>query len=488
LPIFLVLLVITSAYGLSIFNDFIWDDYLNIVDNLFIQSVKNLPLVFSKHYLTAPSDLIFLAQQNVGAGEITYRPVVTLTYFLDFFIWRLHAYGYHLTNLLLHILNTFLVCSLAMKIRKNRIFALAAGLIFAAHPVQAEAVLIPAFREDLLACLFMLGSLLFYLHAKAEHKAGAFILSLLFYALGLFSKEMAITLPILILLYGYYFESDGHLRTLWQKTSKPLYGFCLVTVVYLWIWGVVFPHFKTNAALPADSMYVNILTMLTVFGTYIQWLIVPINVHPTLPDPTLFIYTFWNTKVVVSAAIMAACFWAVFGNHTKNKIIPFSILWFFIALLPVSNIIPLENILASRYLYVPCVGFCFIAAFFFEKIWTGETTISRYISRSMAATIGGGLLMMCVLLVVAKGLLYTNEISFRKNLLRHYPNSVQAHRALAGAYVRFKCYDDAITSIKKAQALNPGMVENYLELADIYHRQGKPDLAAQEMAHIRMTP
>jgi hypothetical protein len=487
LPILLFLVIIAAAYGYSLGNNFVWDDYLNIVDNHFIKSFKNFPSLFSREYLTSPGDLPFLTEKDVGAGELSYRPVVTLTYFIDFFIWKLNPFGFHLTNILLHLLNTILVYRLAMKINANRFFALAAALIFAAHPVQAEAVLIPAFREDLLACLFMLGSLVFYAHRNNKYKNIMLIGCYVSYGFALFSKEMAVTLPALILLYHYCFEIDGKFNNLWKNPSGTFWGLGITTAFYMWVWGVVFPRFTVHSA-TADNVYTNIFTMVTIFGTYIQWFILPLDIHPTMPDSSLLVHTPWNTSTIISLTILAVCIWLVWRERKRNIIISFSIIWFFIAMLPVSNFIPIENLIASRYLYLPSVGFCLIAAFVMERIWSGRSALSSHISRGILMTAGVGLLILYITLVFTKGLLWTNEISFRKNFLVYYPDNLRAYRSLAGAYVRFQQYDDAAICIKNARALNPQAAETYLDLADIYSKQGRPDLAAQEMSHVRLVP
>ncbi len=487
MPILLLLVIILFAYGYSLGNDFVWDDYLNIVDNHFIKSFQNFPSLFSREYLTSPEDLPFLAQKNIGAGELTYRPVVTLTYFIDFFVWRLNAFGFHLTNILLHFLNTILVYLLAMKIATNRFFALTAALVFAAHPVQAEAVLIPAFREDLLACLFMLGSLAFYAHRNGKYKTIMLVCCCVSYGFALFSKEMAITLPALILLYHYFFEVDGKFNNLWKKPSGTFWGLSITATFYLWVWGVVFPRFPTHYAI-TDNIATNIFTMVTIFATYIQWLLLPLNIHPTMPDPSLLVHTPWNASTTISLTILTACAWLAWRERKRNIIISFSIAWFFIALLPVSNFIPIENLIASRYLYLPSVGFCLIAAFVMERLWSGRSALSRHISKDILVAAGVGLLILYITLVFTKGLLWTNEISFRKDFLVYYPDNLRAYRSLAGAYVRFQQFDDAAVCIKNARILHPQAVETYLDLADVYSKQGRPDLAAQEMSHVSLVP
>ncbi|HEC70151.1 MAG TPA: hypothetical protein ENI31_07720, partial [Candidatus Omnitrophica bacterium] len=158
LAVFLLIVITFVVYFGSLKNEFVWDDFLVIVNNNFIKSWNNFCQLFNKSYLTSPSQIRYLEVINIGSGESSYRPVVTLTYFIDYFFYKLNPWGYHLTNLLLHILNVLLLYFLIRLITQNNIIALLAGLLFAVHPVNTEAVDVITFREDLLCFLFFVSS------------------------------------------------------------------------------------------------------------------------------------------------------------------------------------------------------------------------------------------------------------------------------------------------------------------------------------------
>jgi hypothetical protein len=126
---FIVIAVaVLLVYGNSLFSSFLGDDFFVVVNNNFVKSWNNLPLLFSKSYLTSERDLPYLGKLFIGAGELTYRPVVTLTYFIDYSIGELNPFGYHLTNLLLHAANAILLFSLIFLLAKNRGIALLTAL------------------------------------------------------------------------------------------------------------------------------------------------------------------------------------------------------------------------------------------------------------------------------------------------------------------------------------------------------------------------
>lgn len=106
----------------------------------------------------------------------------------------------------------------------------------------------------------------------------------------------------------------------------------------------------------------------------------------------------------------------------------------------------------------------------------------------MARIFSGGILLFYILLTLTQSFHWTNEISFRKTFLRHYPADVRAHRSLAGAYARFDRYEEAIDCAKKAKALAPMMPEIYLDLANLYWKTGRTDLAEEELKNIKKVP
>ena len=155
------LIIITSfVYFSSLYNEFCWDDFFVVVSNDFVKSFKNLPELFSAKYLTPPSEQTMVTTYDVGSGEATYRPIVTATYFLDYFLWKLNAWGYHFTNLILHLLNVILVYFLVCALNLGRKTSFVTALLFALHPVNVEPVCNISFREDLLVFFFYMSSLL----------------------------------------------------------------------------------------------------------------------------------------------------------------------------------------------------------------------------------------------------------------------------------------------------------------------------------------
>jgi protein O-mannosyl-transferase len=236
----LLILALTSlVYAGSLKNGFVLDDAVLIVQNDFIKSWGNFPKIFGNEYLTAISNWSD-HQKLSGSGEVTYRPLVTMTYFLDYYFWKLNPFGHHLTNLGLHLLSVLLMFFLARAISKNSSVALLASLLFALHPVNSEAVLVITNRKDMMAFLFYASAFLFFLKKDVENSArkGALLsyLSLFCFFLALFTKEMAMTLPAMLMLYDLFFVFRGDWAALRGQALKRYGAYFLVLFAYGVFW------------------------------------------------------------------------------------------------------------------------------------------------------------------------------------------------------------------------------------------------------------
>ena len=372
LAILVIVLFTGLIYANSLRNSFIWDDDSHISETNLIKSWDNFPLLFTKSHLTVSSELTNSDRTDMESGEASYRPVCTITFFIDYFFWQLNPFGYHLTNLLLHIANCILLYLLALSITKNPKIAIFASLLFASHPVNSEAVGVIAFREDLLAVLFMLSSFILFikLDTVSRIKKGCLYLSsLLFFLLALFSKEAAIVFPPLLLLYDYFFKKFP--RSIREYFKLRYLGYAIVLGFYCFIrFFILVNPDKPGVVYLINNFYTRVFTMLKVFSIYIRWILFPVGICPVLPDsPTLIAYSITDPLVITAILLIVIIFIFTVRLRKREVLISFGILWFFIAIFPVSNIFyNLPNHIAGRYLYFPVIGFCFLAAALLAKL------------------------------------------------------------------------------------------------------------------------
>src|SRR3989304_9767531 len=182
------------------------------------------------------------------------------------------------------------------------------------------------------------------------------------YCLALYSKEMAITLPILLVLFDLLHPRQGESKasssilTLANVKRWILFysGYILVTGFYLFIRFVAFKNtFKIIDVYPT-----NIFTMTKVVASYLKLLFIPLNLNADyyIPDIRGISLSFILSSLFIISALVI-----IIRLYKKNKLMTFFGAWFFITLLPVLGIVPVGNIMAERYLYLPIIGLCGIA-------------------------------------------------------------------------------------------------------------------------------
>jgi len=366
LKILLIIALPLLAFLNTLENTFVYDDVFTITDNYFIRDWGNFTAFFTDDYFKY-------------SGEVTFRPVVTLSYFIDYSLWHLNPAGFHLTNILLHAVNVLLVYLLVSAVSRSRTASFLTSILFALHPILTEAVNGISYREDLLATTFFLGSALLFIqsaivrlsaHDKVRNPQSKirnylYPLSLFSYLLALCSKEVAITLPLIIFLLDWLLGDKSRIK---KNTIKYYIGFILVSGFYLFLRFVWFHNpVEKQLTYPDNSFLVNLLTMPKIFCSYIKLLFFPIHFNAE--------YIIAHTKTSFAATfILSIIFMSVIGvityrfyNHSKRLF--FFMLWFFVTLAPMMNIIPIANIMAERYLYLPSVGFCAILAYISIGIW-----------------------------------------------------------------------------------------------------------------------
>jgi len=219
--------LLTYSYILGYF--FTTPDALTLIETSRIQSVNDLTKIFTEP-LMSKTKFLGLAKY--------YRPISTLSFSLDYFIWRLNPFGYHLTDLIVHTLVSIFVFFLIRSLTNGKqLQAWLAAVIFATHPILAEVVPGIARRQDTIATLFMILSLLFFLkHLRSiSHKKLLLFFSIFFYTSALGSKEIAVILVPLIFAYLMIFSFDKSFKNrLIQAIKKCLPYFLLTFMFLLW--------------------------------------------------------------------------------------------------------------------------------------------------------------------------------------------------------------------------------------------------------------
>jgi tetratricopeptide (TPR) repeat protein len=372
-----LLAAVLASYGLALTGEFVWDDAPLIVEN----SLVKVPAEYSRLFVSS----FWETGDSHDRFRSFFRPLISLSYALDYAVWGLRPFGFHLTNLLLHFVCCWLVYRIAQDEGLDSPYALLGALVFAAHPVHVESVAWISGRTDLLCSVFVLASFLAYRRGVREpsrwrYRAGAWVLFLL----SLFSKEMAATLPLLIFCDRYLSipSPNGRFRAALGASLPFLVGFVLYFLVRLAVLGDGAP------ALYQLSLSSWMATVAFVAARYMTLLILPVGLDAHYPYSPLD--GFFSPLALVSLLmllVMAAGVWMLWKRAPSAV---FWALWIVVGLLPVMTLGRFGDvIMADRFLYLPSVGLCLLVGF-----------ATRFLGRGV---LGGRRLWVTMLSIVLVG-------------------------------------------------------------------------------------
>lgn len=356
LAITLLLIAGAVVYANTLPHGFVWDDEILVVNNPSIRSLREIPSIFT-------------ARLFHGMRGNFYRPLQTLSYALDYSAWGLRPLGFHLSNVVIHLLNAVLVYLILLSATRRRDLSFTAALIFTVHPVNTEAVAYVSGRADLLAALFSYISCLSFLalmrRLDKDRRYGAagaafLALSLCAFAAALLTKEAACVLPLLILVCRQFGAGRPAEKAAAAGRIAPYAGLALVLLVYFSARAAA--HLSGSEPFSSNPypFYSRFLTSFKVILGYIRILVFPVGLH--MERVVSMENSFTAPGVIVPLALLCGIAAAAVLLSRKSPLIAFGTCWFLAALLPYLNWFPLNAEMAEHWLYIPSVGFYLIFA------------------------------------------------------------------------------------------------------------------------------
>ncbi|CAB1085155.1 hypothetical protein D1AOALGA4SA_12648 [Olavius algarvensis Delta 1 endosymbiont] len=471
LPIALLVFVSLAVYYNSLSNGFVFDDYAVIVENKHINSLgSSLPAFFSRSYFT------------IAAGEASYRPLATLSYFLIHSLAGLNPFYFHLSSVVLHALNAGMVYLLISLLTGGRFKALLAAILFASHPALAEAVDCIAFNEDLLTAFFFLAALILYIKCVDKEDAGAgYFLSLIFFLCGLLAKEMAITLLPVIVLYDLTFRA-GREQPLSVKYVLSIFkdrwffylGYAAVSVFYLVLRFLLITHQGDGVKPHFASLLERLLYLPNHLFSFVKLALAPydLNVDHMFSYPR----SFFEISHLAGFFIMVGLVVFSLFLFKHGREIFFGFWWFIITLFPVYNLVQIFNPFAERYLYIPVIGFCLVVPVIVEGI-------ARRLKIRAAAVNTATLLVVLAIAggyattTVARNRDWKDGFSLWSKTVTQSPDSGVARGSLGRAYQEQGRLQEAIAEYETAVKLMPHHYKAYYNLGVVYDQIGSIDKA-----------
>ncbi len=309
-PVTWLLLFVALIHSPSLFNPFFIDDYvyLDSVDDL---SWRAVPGLFSTATMDETASGVWWTPEGLLPF---YRPFAILTFAAEYRLWGLNPFGFHLTNLLLHLLCTWLVWRLAGRFFESGRWALVAAGIFAIHPAHMEAMLWVSGRFDLLVCTCVLGSLLAYLNWQ-RHGGAWFAASIALFALGLNSKETALILPVVLVAYEWLHRRRGTHKRPTGQLLAAFTAFGFVALAYLVVrlrlfggLGTLPPPYGVDLSSPSALGII-----LWNFSQYVLDLVFLIQID------AIYIDAFWSRYPGLLVVITLAALAVVIGSWRVSR-------------------------------------------------------------------------------------------------------------------------------------------------------------------------
>ncbi len=506
---FLIVSFSLLAYWNSLENDFVFDDVTIVKENRLIKDLRNIPEIFSTDYWA------------MGSAYQTglYRPLTILSFALNYYYSEDNPIPYHLTNLIIHSINSILIFFFFFLIFKNTKGALLCSLIFAVHPIHTEAVTGIVGRAELLSFLFFFTSLVTFLLACSLSKTRTFILyliSLMAFLLALLSKEIAASLLLVVFFLLIFLDRRVEGRKLFHSLIKhkwKLVAFLLIFGFYLLLRIIIFGSpMGTSKPISLDNPLAHVSYIERILGAsaiqlkYLYLLIYPMHLsadysYNQIPLHGILPYMIGG----IALAIVLILFALLFFLYLKGSEFFVPLSFYLASIFLVSNfLITIGTIMAERLLYLPSAALCILLGillspdggyflkgknrykYFYlllailvafgmvrtfyrntdwkdEKILFLKTTETSPMSAKIHNNLGN--------LLLKEGQLINAEREFNIALSIH-PEYSTAVCNLGTILERKGFIDDAIEKYQKAIELDPEFDLAYFNLGNAFHKRG----------------
>ena len=509
IQIIIIISLSIAVYANTFNSPFLFDDSMYIADNPIIKE----PLIFLE---SDKIDTLPGAMQDIKE-KFRNRMVGHFSFALNYMIHGFNVTGYHMVNLLIHLLNALLVYLLIILTFKThflisrvaadssfnentpKTIAFLCTLLFAAHPIQTQAVTYITQRFTSLATLFYLLSLVFYIKARLSETS---IRSYVLYALALVSaicgmktKEISFTLPVIVVLYEFMFL-DGRLKQRLACLVPFLLTLAIIPLTLLYSTSSD-SLFKSILEASQETAYISrsdyLFTQFSVITTYIRLLFFPAVQNLDYDYPiydSFFMPQVWLPFLFLLSLLMLAAY--LFHRAQKEsafawsfRLISFCLLYFFITLSVESSIIPIKDVIFEHRVYLPSFGFffCFTVCVIMIK-----NRLRKPFNKAVIPA------FLCVIIILAgaayaRNAVWSSSLSLWQDVVKKSPLKARAHSDLGLAYYQNGNLDAALSEYLTALRLMPNQPYAHNNLGLLYRKTDRIAEAIEEfVVAIKLKP
>lgn len=450
-------LICIFIYFNSLFCDFVFDDKSLIVSNPYIKDLSFISKVFSK-------DLYDIAYE--GQKPNYYRPFQVISFMLDYRIWRLNPFGYHLTNILIHFFNSVLIYCIVYTLFKKLFLAAVSSFLFCTHPINTTTVAYISGRADLLVALFILSLFLctILLIKYQKRQKLHFLLIILISIFALLSRENALLIPLIIFFLSFYLKGSNKYKVALLITiALVAYLFLLFRIRLLNIPILRHPLVNLNP-------YLKIINFLQIVLSYISLLVIPKNLH--LMHTIVPIFSIWDMRVWLILIFFIILLFFFYLKRSES-IFAFSISCFLIFLIPVffsmTKFTKNKLAMSENWTYLSSFGFYIIISYWLYHL---KKYFKIYVYSFVII-----ILFIFGTLTVINNINFKDDFTLSKYLLQFEPDNKEIYKELVSIYLEKKEYDKAIAHIKKSIEIEPFDSDLYILQGRYYEETGNTEMA-----------
>ena len=484
----LVILMVITFWSLKDCGFISFDDSVYVYENTYVQSGLNWNSIGQ----------FFSFSSELAETSSNWHPLTWLSLMVDYQIFGLNPFGYHLINLLFHILNTIFLFLILRRITKTLWPSAFVAALFAIHPLHVESVAWIAERKDVLSTLFWMLTMGAYSYYVENRGFRRYSLVLLFFVLGLMAKPMLVTLPFVLLLLDYWplqrfqeIKSDHKVQAVQEtlevkKPADPEYKWSLI---YPLLWEKI-PLFalailssvvtyiaqQKGGAISSIEMLplgVRIGNGLVSYIAYIGKMIWPSNLAILYPYQNGWI-PWW--QVLGSVLLLIAITLVVIWRAKRSPYLATGWLWYIGTLVPVIGIVQVGGqAMADRYTYIPLIGLFIMVA------WGVPDLLKKWNHRKEILLTSSAFSILCLCIITWTQVGYwQNSITLYDHTLKVTDNNWFIYNNIGGAYCDLGNYRQAVEDFNRTIEINPDYVAAYYNRGIVYGRLGNYSQAIED--------
>jgi tetratricopeptide (TPR) repeat protein len=433
-------------------GNWLWDDNIDITQNGVTRGAKGLWTIWFQ-----------------PGSQLDYYPVKASVQWVQWHLWGNDTFGYHLTNLLLHIASALLVWRLFQKLGLK--LAWLGGLIFAIHPALVESVAWIAELKNTLSMPFFLLAAIFYLEYDAHRRRKDFIVALVLFILAMLTKPTMVMFPVVIL--GYAWWQRGRIGRHDLKASAPFFAISLILGVVTLAMAYWYKHLhnQDGGLVPLGGPFSRLALMGLSLSFYFWNTVWPVDLVPIYPQwkvrpPSLLEFLPW---LLLGGLLYG--FWS--KRATWGRDVLFGVGFFLVMLLPFTGLVSANYMtftwVMDHFLYIPILGLIGLAI-------AGLELAARRMPES-ARLIGVGLLVLVLAAMIVQSRLYAEKFVSQKVLWTYTldlnPGAWPAHNNLGNVMVEEGRVEEGIAHFEQALELNPYFSEAHANWGAALVKEGR---------------